>query len=547
MQDSVQLENLRLRQHIAELEQRLQIVEKEKEESIRAIVGQITNAIIVSRDGIVRFVNQAGASFLERDTDELIGEHLGILMVAGDQAEVTIVQGNGSCVVAEMRLIEIEWEGEPVKLAVFRDITKQKQIEQEVARQIDERTIALQQATARLLNELTKREHIERHLREQESRFRLLAEHAPDIVFRYRLGPTRGFEYISPSCATIIGYTPEEYYADPDLVLKIVHPESRHLYLAYQQSFMSYEKPLILHCVRKDGQDVWIEQRTRVIVDEFGHAVALEGIARDITARKQVESELYASNMLLQREIAARKHAEYAAAQKTDELLRSNQELEYFAYIASHDLQEPLRMVNSYVQLLADDYRGKLDADADEYIAYATEGVQRMSQMINALLQYSRVGTKGKELVLVDSNDIVQRAVDHLRMTIEENDATITWDALPVVKADDLQLERVFLNLLGNAIKFRRIVAPVIHISAYKDDEWWVFAVCDNGIGIEPAFAERIFGIFQRLHRHTDYPGTGIGLAICKKIIERHGGRMWVDSQPEQGATFFFTLQGREP
>lgn len=543
-EDALQLENALLRQHILELEQRLQVSEKEKEENIRAIVGQITNAMIVSRDGIVRFVNQAGASFLERETQELIGEHLGILMVAGDQAEVTIVQGNGSCVVAEMRLIEIEWEGEPVKLAVFRDITEQKQIEQEVARQIEERTTALQQATARLLNELTRRERIERDLREQEARFRLLAEHAPDIVFRYRLVPSQGFEYISPSCTTIIGYTPDEYYADPDLAMKVVHPDSRHLYFAYQQLGVSYEKPLILHCVRKDGQDVWIEQRTRVIVDESGYAVALEGIARDITDRKHAESELYASNMQLQREIAARKHAEQAAAQKADELLRSNQELEYFAYIASHDLQEPLRMVSSYVQLLADDYRGKLDTSADEYIAYASEGAQRMSQMINALLQYSRVGTKGKEFALVDSNEIVQRAVDNLCITIEENSATVTWDALPVVKADDLQLERVFLNLLGNAIKFRRLVAPVIHISAYKDDGWWVFTVRDNGIGIEPAYTERIFGIFQRLYRYTDYPGTGIGLAICKKIVERHGGRMWVESQPEQGTTFFFTLQG---
>lgn len=246
--------------------------------------------------------------------------------------------------------------------------------------------------------------------------------------------------------------------------------------------------------------------------------------------------------VLLIRDSTERKQFEQALAQYTDELARSNAELEQFAYVASHDLQEPLRVVTSYVQLLQKRYRSQLDADADIFIANAVDGVQRMQQLIQDLLAYSRVGNQGNALEPTDCGTVLERTLKTLRVALEENHAVVTHDALPTVIADATQLERVLQNLLRNAITFRSGSPPVIHIGAERQGAMWVMSVRDNGIGIAPEFVDRIFLIFQRLHAQHTYPGTGMGLAICKKIIERHGGRIWVVSQPGKGATFFFTL-----
>jgi PAS domain S-box-containing protein len=245
-------------------------------------------------------------------------------------------------------------------------------------------------------------------------------------------------------------------------------------------------------------------------------------------------------------DITERKRAEQALQQVTEDLRRSNAELEQFAYVASHDLQEPLRMVSSYVQLLARRYQGRLDGDADEFISYAVDGAKRMQNLINDLLTYSRVGTRGNNVASVSGEHLLDEAKANLQMTIEESGATITHDALPVVRGDPIQLALVFQNLLGNAIKFRGAELPCIHISSRQEADEWVFSVHDNGIGIDPQFAERIFVIFQRLHDRSTYSGTGIGLAVCKRIVLRHGGRIWVESQPGNGATFYFTLPSLE-
>lgn len=393
--------------------------------------------------------------------------------------------------------------------------------------------------------DITERIEMSAALRESEERYRLLVSNAPDIIYRYRLSPQYGYEYVSPSVEAILGYAPEAFYADADLAITIVHPDSRPLIIAYRQTPMSYSGPLVIRFIHREGHDVWLELRSTVIFDAAGQPIALEGISRDITDKRRAENELFATNMQLQREIIARKRAEDAVVLKAEALARSNLELEHFAYLASHDLQEPLRMVSSYVQLLAEDYRGKLDDVADEYITYAVDGATRMKQLINDLLDYSRVGTKGKELVPTNSQATLERVLTHLNMTIEESGVIITYDTtMPVVLADMTQLERLFLNLLGNAIKFRCSLGPHVHISSKQQDDWWLFTVEDNGIGIEPQYQERVFQIFQRLHTHTDYPGTGIGLAICKKIVERHGGRIWIESHPGVGTTFFFTLKG---
>ena len=248
----------------------------------------------------------------------------------------------------------------------------------------------------------------------------------------------------------------------------------------------------------------------------------------DITARKKFETALADLNEKLMGQ--------------TKELQRSNEELEQFAYVASHDLQEPLRSIGSYCQLLQRRYKGKLDKDADEFINFAVEGAKRMQVLINDLLKYSRVGTRGKAFEPTDCNDVFHDAVANLRQAIDEAGVAVTADPLPSISGDTVQLGQLFQNLIGNAVKFRGKEPPKVHVSARVEEGETVFSVRDNGIGIDARHAERIFQIFQRLHERGRYPGTGIGLAVCKKIVARHGGRIWVESTPDEGSDFRFTL-----
>ena len=283
----------------------------------------------------------------------------------------------------------------------------------------------------------------------------------------------------------------------------------------------------------RDGRRLTVESRQSVERDTQGRVRAILEINRDISVRKAAEEELRESEANLLR--------------KVEELNRSNEELGQFAYIASHDLQEPLRMVASYTQLLAKRYQGKLDSDADEFIAFAVDGANRMQRLIEDLLAYSRVGTRGTDLLDISSEEALQRALINLRGSIEESGALVTHDPLPRVLADETQLVQLFQNLVGNAIKYRSPGVPRVHITAARDgEERWSFAVADNGLGIDPQYFDRIFGMFQRLHKREEYAGTGIGLAICKKIVERHGGSISVESQPGQGSTFRFSLAGSE-
>jgi signal transduction histidine kinase len=229
------------------------------------------------------------------------------------------------------------------------------------------------------------------------------------------------------------------------------------------------------------------------------------------------------------------------------ELERSNTDLEQFAYVASHDLQEPLRMVAGYTQLLAKRYQGKLDADADQYIRFIVDGAAHMQGLIKDLLAYSRLGSREEKVAVTDCEIVLQTALAALRAPIQESGAVVTHDPLPTVTADEFQLLQLLQNLIGNAIKFHNAKPPEIHVSCRRDGQQWIFSVKDNGLGIEPRHFDRIFVIFQRLHSRQDYPGTGIGLALCKKIVERHGGRIWVESKPGTGSTFYFSLLANPP
>jgi PAS domain S-box-containing protein len=243
-------------------------------------------------------------------------------------------------------------------------------------------------------------------------------------------------------------------------------------------------------------------------------------------------------------DITDRVQAAAVGARQLQELERSNAELEQFAYVASHDLQEPLRAIVGYLQLLEQRYRGRLDADADEFIGYAVEAGRRMQALVNDLLAFARLGTQRRPPRPVDAGDVLRSVLDGLRTVLTETGAVVTHDRLPVVLVDEPQLRTLFQNLIANAVKFRGERAPRVHVTAQPSGPAWTFAVRDNGIGIEPRHQERIFVMFQRLHTRAEYPGTGIGLAMCKKIVEGHGGRIWVASQAGAGSTFYFTLPG---
>jgi PAS domain S-box-containing protein len=270
----------------------------------------------------------------------------------------------------------------------------------------------------------------------------------------------------------------------------------------------------------KLGTDLDVEM-TGTAVFSKGHMVAIQYIANDITDRK----------------LADKKAKELMA-----ELDRSNKELEQFAYVASHDLQEPLRMVSSYTQLLSKRYKGRLDADADEFISYAVDGANRMQGLINDLLAYSRVGTLGKVFKPTDCAAIFKQTLVNLRGAIEQSGAVVDSDMLPTVMADQMQIGQLLQNLVGNAIKYNKAESPRVHVSAEREGNDWLISVHDNGIGVDSQYADRIFVVFQRLHTREEFPGTGIGLAICKKIVERHGGHIGVKSQAGSGSTFYFTL-----
>jgi len=374
------------------------------------------------------------------------------------------------------------------------------------------------------VSDITARREAETALRESEQRFRLTFELAASGIAH--VGLDGCFVRVNRSLCDILGYSTEalvgrsvkevSYLDDRDLT-----DSQRRRVRRGEVESARFEK----RYVRKDGSIVWVDL-----------AIAL---ARDPAGVPQYEIAIFD-------DITERKHAEAALRQAHEELQRSNAELAQFAYVASHDLQEPLRMVSSYTQLLLRRYGDKLDGNAQEFMAYIVDGAARMKQLIEDLLAYSRVGTRSREFHPLAVEAPLRRAINNLRASIEEAGASITYDALPTVEADELQLSQLFQNLIGNALKFRSASVPRIHVSAKEAEHEWELAVKDNGLGIEPPYFERIFMVFQRLHNKGEYPGTGIGLAICKKVVERHGGRIWVESQLGEGSRFMFTLPKKQ-
>ncbi len=352
-------------------------------------------------------------------------------------------------------------------------------------------------------------------------KYREIFVHAVEGIFQ--VTPEGGYISANPAMAAICGY------ASPEELIRSVSDARRQLYVN-PQDWLEFTRQIESHgrvenfearIRRKRGTATWISTNAYVVRDKSGKVLYYEGMVSDITERKWAEDQL---------------------AQSTAELARSNAELQQFAYVASHDLQEPLRIVSSYAQLFEQRYKAQMDEKGQKWIFYMVDAAKRMQQLIEGLLAYSRVSTKGKEPSSIDSQKCLRDALANLQLTIERSGAEVSHDPLPPVMADSLQLTQLFQNLVGNALKYRDDQRPRVHIGGQRDGAQWRFSVRDNGIGIDTKFHERIFGLFQRLHERGKYEGTGIGLAICKKIVERHGGEIWVESEQGKGSTFHFTL-----
>jgi PAS domain S-box-containing protein len=421
-------------------------------------------------------------------------------------------------------------QGEIIKwIGTCTDIEDQKQAaevlrrsQHELEQRVIERTGELNRANEDLKREIDERRRTEAELLAVSQELtdtikftQRIMEYSLDVICP--IDEQGRFVQVSPASEKVWGYRPEELIGRR--YMDMVHPEDHEKTNQAAQAIVSGEdmRDFENRYLRKDGSVVPIMWSAHWSPSEK----IMFCVARDVTERKQAEQR--------QQEIL-------------NELSRSNAELEQFAYIASHDLQEPLRAISGCVQVLQRRYSDKLDSRATELITHAVEGTVRMQTLIHDLLAFSRVGTRGKPFEPTDCNQIMSGVEHSLRASIEESRATITYEHLPTVMADSVQLSQVFQNLVGNAIKYRGERVPEVHVSAQRHDDEWQFAVSDNGIGIEPRYFERVFEMFQRLHTRNEYSGTGIGLAIVKKIVERHGGRIWVESVPGQGSRFYFTL-----
>jgi len=401
--------------------------------------------------------------------------------------------------------------------------------------------------------EIAERQRTETALRKSEGLYRTLTQNFPngcvllfDRELRFLLAEGEGLR--------AVGFVPEQLKGKT--ITEVLSPDICQIIEPLYRSALAGETKVSEMTFADRTHQVY----TLPVKNEQGEIFAGMVMSQDISVQKQAEHILHHAreelerqveertralttmNTILQTEICERRAAEAKLKELTEELQRSNQELEQFAYIASHDLQEPLRAVASYTQLLQQEYLEQLDESAQDYMAFIIDGATRMRQLIQDLLTYSRLGTRPSQGQPTDCHDILRQVSENLQVAIAERQATITYDSLPTVQADPTQLLQLFQNLIGNAIKFCRDRPPLIQIEAQLIENAWLFQVKDNGIGIKPKYLDRIFVIFKRLHTRREFSGTGIGLAVCKKIVERHGGRIWVESQPGVGSTFFFTL-----
>jgi PAS domain S-box-containing protein len=495
-----------VKQRTAELEEINKLLQR-KEEEIRLIADNMPAFLsYVDKDRIFRFVNKIFEEGYGISRQEIIGRPL--KSVVGEQIYESIKAEVNAALsgerVAYERCIQFR-SGETRRVSVnyIPDADKGGNIRGFYALGID----------------ITERMRAEDALRESEARYRSVVEDQTELINRWKPDGTMTFvnealcRYVGKNRDELIGrsfmpFIPEK---DREEVKKNIDS------INWENPAQTHEHPVIL----PTGEIRWQQWTNRALFDDKRNIVEFQAVGRDITERKKAEEDL--------------KHL-------ADELKRSNNDLQQFAYIAAHDLQAPLLIVDGYMRLITGRCRDKLDEKGNEFIEGAIAAVKGMRDLIRDLLEYSKVGSTDLHMESVNCSSVLNKAISSLQPAIEETTAVVTHDKLPTLVVDPSQVRRLFQNLVGNALKYRGKETPIIHISAQRMEKEWVFSVRDNGIGIAPEQTERIFKIFQRLHGKGEYPGTGIGLAICKKIIERHGGRIWVESELGKGSTFFFTL-----
>lgn len=525
LKESYDILEKRVEERTSELEEAYSSL-KESEEKFRGIFDNATDMISLiagSEYGKSRYieVNEAGLNRLGYSREEILSmgpsnidkepetqKHIENLFKTGHtQFETFHIAKDGNKIPVEVIIHCIDYRGMKVGLEISRDISERKKAEERINQYKDR------------LEELVKK------IRESEAHFKSLVENSPNLIVR--VDRELNYLYVNPTVTKFTGKSPEFFIGKN---LEEIETSKEHRSLWREKYQKALKTGNVQHMEFEFHTISGLRFFERVIIPEYNDKGEIEtalSISIDITERKEAEIKL---------------------EETIGELKRSNDELQRFAYVASHDLQEPLRTISSFTQLLERRYHDKLDSDADEFIEYVVEAAQRMQQMIHDLLDYSRIMTKGKEFEEMSSENLLKEVIISLKTVIDENNALIMYDPLPLIVADRGQIRRVFQNLILNAIKFKKPdEPPMVHISCRKDEEnnEYVFSVADNGIGIEKQYFDRIFTIFQRLHTLDEYHGTGIGLSVVKRIIDRHKGRIWVESEPGVGSTFYFTIPFR--
>ncbi len=497
-------------------------------ERLETMLASINNGVIATdTEGIIEMMNplaekltgwtQAQAvgkpfedivSIISEDKGERILNPIRTVLRDGEPIDVSAPSimrskdGSGVPIGYNAAPIQDQYGANVGAVMVFRDISERQKAEQE-------------------RNQLTLL------LAAQQKRLENILANIPGIVWESKIvseTQTQRMEFVNAYVEKMLGYSRDEWLNTPKFGEKIIHPEDyessqREAQAIYEGGDLS--AAIQFRVVAKDNRIIPVEAHYTILTDDTGQAIGTCGLIMDISQRKADENALKQSAL---------------------DLRRSNEQLEQFAYVASHDLQEPLRMITSYLQLLERRYKTQLDQDASDFIAYAVDGATRMKALINDLLMYSRVKTGEQDFERFESRAALEQALTNLQMQIKESGAQIHHDGLPSIVGNEAQIVQLFQNLLSNSIKFRNDTAPKIEVKAVQNENMWTFSVHDNGIGIEQQYMDRIFVIFQRLHTKDRYPGTGIGLAICKKVVEHHGGRIWAESIPGAGTTFWFTI-----
>lgn len=506
---------------------------REARDELRIILDGVADGITVQTSGgVIIYANQAAADLTGYDTAAGL-----INTTSADRAKVyALYDGDGRLTSeAERPRAQVFRTGQSVsrlmKLTFNAKPDEARWIQLRTAPVFDERRRAkvavniLRDVTERQVNEM-EMERLARLAESNRRRLDNIIRNLPGMVYENEFDPVTGQQrntYISPYAVEMFGYDADRLKNDPDLWQMLVHPEdiAGMAEELGKQLAVGNNGHVTYRAYRADGRMIYCEQMFTLMKDAKGNPIGTAGLVLDVSERKM---------------------AEEASKQYAEELRRSNAELEQFAYVASHDLQEPLRMITSYLQLIEQRFIGQLDSDAREFIGFAVDGAARMKSLIIDLLTYSRVQRAKIEFSPVSMESVLNQVKSNLHVTISECQAEITHGSLPEITANEAQMIQLMQNLVGNALKFRREMPPKIHISAEKGKSEWTFAVRDNGIGLDEEYKDRIFVIFQRLHGRDQHPGTGIGLAVCKKIVERHNGRIWVESKLGEGATFYFTL-----